>query len=51
MAWVLRQAVELYHMDREKWIALQKNCMSAEFGWGSSAQKYIEIYTRVTGKE
>jgi starch synthase len=51
MVWVLREAVELYHKDREKWIALRKNCMSAELGWGNSAQKYIEIYAQVMGRE
>lgn len=51
MVWVLREAVELYCKDQAKWRALRENCMSAEFGWGSSAREYINIYTRITGKE
>ena len=50
MAWVLRQAVELYHGDKKAWKKLQVNAMTADFSWDRSAKDYQEVYGWVTGK-
>ena len=49
MLWVLRQAVELYHSDKNAWKVLMKNAMTADFGWDRSAAEYEEIYRQITG--
>ena len=49
MLWVLRQAVETYHNDKDAWKALMKHAMTADFGWARSAAEYTEIYEQITG--
>ncbi len=47
MTWVLREAVELYHSNKKAWRGLQKEGMTADFSWSSSAKQYLDIYQRV----
>ena len=47
MVWVLREAVDLYNDDKKAWKGLQKEGMSADFSWKSSAQQYLDIYNRI----
>ena len=49
MAWVIREAVELFRTDRAAWTHLMKAGMTADFSWTASARKYQEIYRRITG--
>ena len=49
MAYVIRQAVDLYHNNKEAWRGLQKEGMTADFSWDHSAQEYIDIYQRISG--
>lgn len=49
MLWVLREAVELYHTNKNSWKTLMKNAMAADFGWERSAAEYIEIYQQLMG--
>ena len=49
MAWVLREAVELYHTNKKAWRGLQKEGMTADFSWDNSAKQYLDIYQRITG--
>ena len=49
MTWVLREAVELYHNDKKAWRGLQKEDMTADFSWDSSAKQYLDIYQRILG--
>jgi len=49
MVWVLREAVDLYNEDKKAWKGLQKEGMSADFSWSSSAKQYINIYQRILG--
>ena len=42
----LDKAVGCYVGDRAKWAEMQVQAMSARFEWTSSAEKYIELYTR-----
>jgi starch synthase len=39
----VRRALKLYQ-DKKSWFALQQICMSKDFGWGSSAKAYQQIY-------
>ena len=36
--------------DRDAWLARQKNAMRADFSWGNSAQKYLELYQSLLEK-
>ena len=49
MTWVLREAVELYHNHKKAWRGLQKEDMTADFSWDSSAKQYLDIYQRILG--
>ena len=49
MAWVLREAVALYHENKKAWRGLQKESMTADFSWDNSAHKYLDIYQRILG--
>ena len=49
MVWVLREAVDLYNDDKKAWKGLQKEGMTANFSWKSSAQQYLDIYQRILG--
>ncbi len=50
MAWVLREAVDLYNGDKKSWKQLMKNAMSEDFSWPRSAKQYEEIYGWITGR-
>ena len=41
-----QRAVTVYH-DKKTWRALQRNCMTKNFGWGDSAAAYHAIYSRL----
>ena len=49
MVWVIREAVDLYHNNKEAWAGLMKEGMTADFSWSSSAKKYLDIYERIQG--
>ena len=49
MLHVLREAVDLYHNNKEAWDRLAHNAMTADFGWGRSATEYTKIYQQITG--
>lgn len=50
MLHVLESAVGLYYDFPKEFKTLQKNAMTADFSWNASAQAYLEIYHRLTGK-
>ena len=50
MAWVVREAVDLYHRDKKAWQEIMKNAMSEDFSWPRSAKQYEEIYGWITGR-
>jgi len=37
----------LVHRDRDTWEQIQKQAMAQDFGWQTSAEKYLEIYRRL----
>jgi len=42
----LEKAVTLYK-DKEAWNALLHNCLSSDYSWDASAEKYEELYSKV----
>ena len=42
--YALNRAIDLFYDDREKWTALQANCMSQDWSWNRPALDYIELY-------
>ena len=42
--YALNRAIDLFYNDREKFHALQANCMSCDFSWNRPALDYIELY-------
>ena len=49
MVWVLREAVDLYHSNKEAWRGLQRAGMTADLSWTNSAKQYLDIYQRIQG--
>jgi starch synthase len=42
----VRQAVRLFHDDREAWTRLQQQGMAEDHGWATSAKEYVKVYKR-----
>lgn len=49
MLHVLESAVGLYYDYPEEFKKVQKNAMTADFSWDSSAEEYLAIYHRILG--
>ena len=49
MAWVIREAVDLYYNNKEAWAGLMKEGMTADFSWSNSAKQYLDIYEKIQG--
>ena len=47
MAYVIRQAVDLYHNNRDAFKRLQLTGMTSDFSWDKSAQEYNRIYEMI----
>ena len=45
----IQRAIGLYH-DKNKWVALCKNCMAKNFSWQNSAEAYHAVYLKVLGR-
>lgn len=45
----VRRGVDFYHGSRQKWIALMKRAMGADFSWDRSARTYLDIYGSLLG--
>ncbi len=50
MLHTVRRALEFYH-DADAWSAIHGNIRKCDFSWSKSAQKYIELYERITVPE
>lgn len=42
-------AMDVYYNDRDAWVKLMKQAMDCDYSWNISADKYIEMYSSVTG--
>ena len=47
MCYVVCQAIDLYHENRNAYARLQQRGMTADFSWARSAQAYREIYKAI----
>ena len=47
MAYVIRQAVDLYHNNRDAFKQLQYQGMTTDFSWDKSAEEYNRIYQMI----
>ena len=50
MLYVIREAEGVYS-DKENWDKLAKKIMKIDFSWKLSAQKYAELYEKITPTE
>ncbi len=50
LMWGINEALNVYY-DKDKWNGLVKNAISERFSWENSAEKYIELYKQITGKD
>ncbi len=46
----LEKAIDVYKNNKELWKKLQINCMSRDFSWNESAEKYAKIYNNIINK-
>lgn len=49
MLYVINYAMDIYYNRRSEWNKIVKNAMKYDFSWDVSAQKYIELYSMITG--
>lgn len=49
MMHVIRYAMDIYYNRQESWTGIIKNAMAADYSWGVSAGKYINMYQEITG--
>lgn len=42
-------AMDVFYNDRDAWTKLMKNAMDSDYSWNVSAEKYIDMYTWVSG--
>ena len=45
----IERAVKAYY-DKATWRSLQRNGMSRDFSWNTSAKRYLELYRRIAGR-
>ncbi|MDY3928045.1 MAG: glycogen synthase GlgA [Clostridia bacterium] len=51
MVYVLKYAMQVYYDNKPVWEKLVSQAMSADYSWGISADKYIKMYSEITGIE
>lgn len=42
-------AMDVYYNDKDAWVKLVKQAMVADYSWDVSAEKYIDMYSEITG--
>ena len=45
---VMYIAIDTYNNNKEAFATLRRNAMKQDYSWSSSAQKYIELYNKIT---
>lgn len=51
MMHIIRYAKDVYYNRRDAWKGLMKACVNMDYSWGTSAEKYIEMYSELIGTE
>ncbi|MBQ8160145.1 MAG: glycogen synthase GlgA [Clostridia bacterium] len=49
MLYVIREAIECYHNNKEVWKTLQLRGMTTDFSWTRSANRYLQLYAGMSG--
>ena len=49
MMYVIKYAMQTYYDNKTAWNKLIKNAMSVDYSWSVSADKYLEMYSEITG--
>ncbi len=49
MLHVLKYAMEIFYTNKTLWNGMMKNAMSTDFSWDISADKYLAMYSEITG--
>ena len=49
MLFVIKYAMQIFYDDKKAWEKLIKNAMKVDFSWNVSADKYIKMYSELTG--
>ncbi len=49
MLHVLKYAMEIFYTNKPLWNGMMKNAMNTDFSWDISADKYISMYSEITG--
>ena len=47
LLYTLKEAIRIYAEEPEAWHKLIENAMTADFSWGNSAQKYMDLYRSI----
>ncbi|MEE0410740.1 MAG: hypothetical protein UD759_08155, partial [Clostridia bacterium] len=42
-------AMDVYYNNKPQWIQLARQAMAADYSWDVSADKYISLYSDITG--
>lgn len=46
----LKEAIDVYYTNPQKWRKLQENCMNKDFSWDKSAKEYMKLYQKALKK-
>ncbi len=49
MMHVIKYAMDVYYNDKQSWDKLINNAMTVDYSWGVSADKYLDMYSEITG--
>jgi len=49
MTHVIKYAMEVYYNNKDAWNKLINNAMTVDYSWSVSADKYLEMYSHITG--
>jgi starch synthase len=50
LMWAMTRAIECWR-DRKSWQVLMKNGMQLDYSWQRQAREYVDLYTRLAGRE
>ena len=46
---IIRYAMDIYYNRRNEWDKIIDNAMSVDYSWNTSADRYIDMYQKLTG--
>ena len=45
------RSMDVYYNNKDAWYSIARHGMDADYSWGVSAEKYIDMYCELTGLE